>query len=451
MKKLLVLLIVVGVVLIAGAYWFNHSRSGKNGENSYTFASVEWGTLTETVSATGALKPQEVVLVSSPLSGQIASVSPDAKVNNVVKEGDLLLKLDDREAQSKLEQAKILVGLAEQDVQKAKDLRDAAELRAKKYRELVSSKVGNKRDLDAAEKDLKAATVAVNEAELKVKQAQNAQERAQLGVDLTKVRVPKQTNSPSESTSGKRRYTILARNDAVAFGQLIGPPASAQLFTLASDLSHMQVHAQVSENDIGKIRKGLAATFTVFAYSEDDTRFEGKVVEIHQVPIQMPSSLRSAVMYDTVIDVTNQRDPKTHEWKLLPGMTAAVDIILRRHEKVWKMPTAALSFQLDEHYQTEEARKKLQDWQDKPKHDDWMPVWILNKQGKPWPIFVRIGGTTKGGETGIKDSEYNEVLEWPELDPRPDPKSRDSYPQVIIGAPPVPKRGLFEQPNVKLF
>jgi hypothetical protein len=229
-------------------------------------------------------------------------------------------------------------------------------------------------------------------------------------------------------------------------GQLIGPPASAQLFTLATPLERMHVHAQVSENDIGKVRQGLAARFTVYAYTEDEARFAGKVLEIRQ-----PTNVHGAVFYDTVIDVANQRDPKTKEWRLRPGMTAAVDIILRKHSQVWKVPTAALSLQLDETYQSEAARAKLAQWQGRKDHDDWKPVWILDPQGKPWPIFIRIGGRNASGETGIEDGQLAEVLEWePQGDVKPDPTNRATYPQVITAAPAVRKRGFIE-PNVKVF
>src|SRR5262249_43969177 len=154
-------------------------------------------------------------------------------------------------------------------------------------------------------------------------------------------------------------------------------------------------------------RPGQSATFTVYAYSEDDARFPGEVLQIRP----MSTSTHGAVFYDTVIDVTNERDPKTEEWKLRPGMTAAVDIILRRHSSTWKMPTAALNFQLEEPYQTEAAKAKIARWQDRPDRDDWKLVWILDEHKKPWPIFVRIGGKNAAGETGIKDGQHNEVLE----------------------------------------
>jgi HlyD family secretion protein len=443
-KKLLLILVLLGTVLVVGTYWLNHARSGHNGEEGFTLASAEWGSIAETISATGLVQPQEVIAVGSELSGRVVEIFPRAKINDEVREGEPLLKLDDRLAQLKLDQARTAVQLAETDVQRAEAARDAAQLRVRKLRELLEKEVGYQKDLDEAQIQLRVAETAIREAQLKVEQARLAQRQAQVGVDLTIVRATAGANTATEPSAGNRSFTIIDRK--VFPGQLIAPPVSAQLFTLASPLGQMHVHAQVSENDVGKVRQGLPATFTVYAYTEEEARFDGQILEIRQ-----PSTVHGAVFYDTIIDAANKRDPKTGEWQLRPGMTAAVDIILRKHSRVWKVPTAALSLQLDEHYQTEAARAKLVEWQSHSNYDDWKPVWMLDSQGKPWPIFVRIGGHNAAGETGIEDGQYDEVLEWdPQLEPKPDPKDRATYPPLLTGAPPARKRGYIE-PNVKVF
>jgi hypothetical protein len=271
-----------------------------------------------------------------------------------------------------------------------------------------------------------------------------ALKQAQYGLDLTVVRATPGDPAAAASVAGKRTFTIIDRK--VVAGQLIAPPASAQLFTLATPLFRMHVHAQVSENDIGKVQPRQVATFTVYAYTEEEARFTGKVLEIRQ-----PNNVHGAVFYDTIIDAANQRDPKTGEWQLRPGMTAAVDIVVRKHTDVWKVPTAALSLQLDEYYQTEAARSKLTQWQSQGDRDEWKPVWNLDSQGRPWPVFVRVGGRNASGETGIEDGQFVEVLEWdPQLGFKPDPSKPAVYPQLVTGAPAVKKRGIVE-PNVKVF
>jgi HlyD family secretion protein len=386
-----------------------------------------------------------VIAVGSELSGKVVEIYPAGEVNQSVQEDEPLLKLDDRLARAKLEQAETAVRKAKAGVEQAKAHRWAAETKVQRLT-VVPNDVGLQRELDEAQYKLREANAAVMAAEVTVEEAEKARSQAQLGLDLTVVRAPRVNAASSDASRSKRRYTVIDRK--VVLGQLIAPPASAQLFTLASDLAHMQVHAQVSENDIGKIRSGLAATFTVYAYSEGDVRFHGKVVEIRP----MPASLHGAVFYDTLIDVPNERDKSTKEWKLRPGMTAAVDIILREHPKVWKVPSAAINFQLDEHYQSEAARAKLARWHTKADQDDWKPVWILDSTGKPWPIFVRVGGKNQAGETAIGDGQFNEVLEWDsELNPKPAPQTPATYPRVITGAPPPGKKGLFDRPNVRVF
>jgi hypothetical protein len=391
------------------------------------------------------LQPQEIIAVGSELSGRVIEMYPAACVNQTVPLGEPLLKLDDRLELMKLEQARSAVRLALANVQAAEASREAAALRVARLRE-VPHDVGLRRELDEAEMQLKAAEATVAAARVRVEEAQIAQQQAQLAVDLRLVRAGVQSGNPTSSGTGPRRYTII--DSKVVLGQLIGPPASAQLFTLASPLEQMQIHAQVGENDIGRIRSGLTTSSAVYAYPDEDCRFEGKVAEIRP----MPTNVHGAVFYDAVIDVVNRRDPKTQEWELRPGMTAAVDFLLRRHTGVWKMPTAALTFQLDEGYQSDQARAKLRRWQGQQDQQDWKPVWILNHDGRPWPVLVRIGGKGVTGDTGIKDSQFNEVLEWdPELKPEPDAHSPATFPQVITGAPPPAKHGLFDRPNVKLF
>jgi HlyD family secretion protein len=445
-KKLLAVLTLIVAAIAGGAYWFGHAHSGLTGEEAYTLAATQHGVLTETISATGLLQPHEVVAVGSELSGRVVEIYPGADVNKVVEEGAPLLRLDDRKASIELEQARIAVHLAQANIEAAQAARDAANLRVKRLNALPAE-VGERRQVDEAEMQLKAAEATVAAAKVRVEEAQNAVKLAQLGQDLTIVRARSEPHDGVRSASQKPHFTILDRK--VVLGQLIGPPASAQLFTLASDLGQMHVHAQVSENDIGKMRVGLEAVFSVYAYSEEDGKFKGKVVEIRP----MPTNLHGAVFYDMLIEFANERDSKTDEWKLRPGMTAAVDVILRRHLDVWKVPNAALGFPLDEFYQSEEAKEKLARWQQKNSNDEWRHVWIRDAQGKPWPIFVRTGGKNAVGETGITDGQLTEVLEWdPDLKGKLDPKTPATFPMVITGAPPVTKKGFFDQtPNVRVF
>ena len=168
---------------------------------------------------------------------------------------------------------------------------------------------------------------------------------------------------------------------------MAGPTSPIPLFKIASDLGRMQVNAQVPEADIGKVRVGLPATFTVQAYSDNNEVFHGKVESIREMPTSTAPSVAAsaggAVFYGTIIDVTNRRVPGSKdEWMLKPGFTATVDIRRRQHDNVWKVPAAAAGFQLDEYFQTPQAKQKLADWQKRPDRDDWKWVWVF-KDKKP--------------------------------------------------------------------
>ena len=419
MKKLLLMVVLVGVVLIGGAYWLRRPRTGAVSEEIFTYTPVEYGPLRETVSATGVLKPRDVLLITSEVPGTVVQVF--AKVNDLVKDGQPVLKLDDSMLSLKLKEAQNAVEQA-QEQQRVADL-------GLQYQKELEHGGGFRSEREQAEAKARAANVLVKAAQLKEQQARDALEK-------TNIQVPVLPGSKA----GKRSYIVL--DSKVERGQMVGPTLPHPLFTLAADLSTMEVHAQVAEPDIGKVRKGMSATFTVSAYTEPDDKFSGRVREVRP----LPTSQQGPVFYDTVIDeVANKRDRQTGEWQLRPGMTAAVDLIRRELKAAWKMPMAALSFQMDDAYQSDAARACLAHWKTRADHADWRPVWTWDSQrGEPFPIFVRIA---KDGSPGLSDGQFNEILEWePAIKPSPSgPPLR-----VIINAPPPRRPGLFEQPtNIK--
>ena len=190
------------------------------------------------------------------------------------------------------------------------------------------------------------------------------------------------------------------------------------------------------------MKKGLAAVFTLSGFGDEDIEFRGTVKEIRPLAV----NVKGAVYYDAVVDVGNRKDPNTNEWRLRPGMTAAIDIIRREHKDVWKAPSAALNFQLDEAYQSEAARSRVAEWKERPDHNHWQTLWTWDAaQRKAMPLFVRTGGL-KNGEPGIKDSEGNEILEWDH-----EPAKDQPPPRLIITAPPPRAPGFFDQPaNIKV-
>jgi HlyD family secretion protein len=459
-KKPLFFLLFLGIVLAVAVWWFNSRRTTAAEAERYTLAPAEYGGTAEVVSATGLVQPRDTYLVGTELSGKVVEVLAD--YNQVVREGDVLLRLDDRQARQRLKQAELAVDLARACVREAEAARDTAAKLVESERQR-SPEVRRQVDLDLAESKLKSAEVAVEVAQVRVKEAEEARAQAQLGLSLTTVTAPVLQADKSLSVAAANRdsigmlvgagepaqprRTFIVLDRKVSLNQIVGPPASAHLFTLAGDLDPMQVKAQVAEGDVAKITRGQTARFTVSGTEDNVPAFEGKVEDYRLLPINE----RGAVFYDVIIDVANQRDPATGEWRLRPGQTATVDIVRRVHDPVWKVPASALSFQPAESWLTEAAKAKLAHWQNVKDHDQWKPVWVVDSDGKPWPIFIRVGGRNASGETGIQDAQATEVLEWdPELSPKPDPNRPETIPQLIIGVPPPAKGGLFHAPKIML-
>jgi HlyD family secretion protein len=246
--------------------------------------------------------------------------------------------------------------------------------------------------------------------------------------------------------AGGAKQTFIVLDRKVSLNQEIGPPASANLLTLAGDMARMRVLTQVVEGDVGKIRRGLGADFTVAGGGDNAPTFHGTVEEIRLVP----TSERGAVFYTVVLDAPNRKDGASGEWMLRPGLTASVDVIRQVHDPVWKVPSAALNVQPEEGSLAPGAKEKLERWQSAPDREQWRTVWVVGPENKPWPVFVRVGGVNARGEPGLQDAQYTEVLEWgPELRPQPEPGNKATYPRVIIGLPPPKKGGLFNAPTIK--
>jgi HlyD family secretion protein len=432
-KKLIVLLAILGVVLLGAAYFVSRPGTNPNGDDGFTLHGAEYGSLTDAVSATGIVQPQDGFAAGSQASGQVVRIYPEAAVEREVKKDQPLLELDRQPAEFKLREAQNSLNEAQENVSRAEDALTSAR-DAQKIAEEHQRVGGFEHEVLTTKAAVRQAGHAVTLARSQVGKARLAVDAATYALKLTTVRAPGDG-------------VILEQS--VVLGQLVGPPASAALFKLARDLKHLEVHAQVAEGDISRIEVGQPAEFTVYAYSDSNTKFKGTVRQVRS----MPNNVHGAVYYDTIVTVENDRDPRTKNWMLRPGMTAAVDVVTRRHDNVWKIPLTALSFQLDEHYQTPAARAQLADWPTRHNSsEDWKPVWVLNNEHKPWPVFVRVGGSYASGtyasQTGIRDGQSVEVLEWdPELEVKPKANDAKTYPQLIINAPPVHKPGIFDQPG----
>ncbi len=456
MKKWLIitaLLIAVG----AGFYWWrNHSGPQGLQEKTLTFAEVRRATIRDIVSATGLVEPRELVFVSSETPGTVVRLV--GRVGQTVKDGEELAQLDDRRITLKLEEAENGIRLAmaavlqaDAALAKAQASKNAAERFWETQKELQKAGPGFRTDREMAEANYHAAVAGVKEAAAGIEAArarklaaETVLEEVRLMQRLARISVP--NFYLPKPDAGPREFLVLERK--AHEGQMVGPQ-SGPLFMLAGNLDKVEVHAQVAEGDINKIRTALKAIFKVSNYSDQDSEFDdGRVREIRPLATTeirgQTSAVKGAVYYNAVIDVKNRKDPDTGDWQLRPGMTVSVDIVRHERVNVWRVPVGALNFKLDDAYQDAAARAHIAKWNERSDRDDWRVLWIWDRIGaRTTPVFVRV--VAKPGELALKDAEGNEILEW-------EPGKEPSGPvPVIINAPAARPPGFFDQPaNVKI-
>ena len=324
---MIVLLLVVGVGIFAA---FN--LKGK-GPVQYSTARVETGEIKQVVEATGTINAVITVQVGSQVSGTIAKLYVD--FNSHVKKGQLIAQIDPplfkgalSQAVADLENAKANLAVAVANTAKARAA--DAQTKADYERNLGLSKQGviSQQALDVAKANAESAAAQVsaalaqeNQARAQVQQKRAAVEVAQTNLDYTTIHAP---------IDG----TVVARN--VDVGQTVAASLQAPtLFTIAQDLTKMQVYAKTDESDVGQIRSGQKVTFKVDAYPRET--FTGTVSQV-----RMNSTVvQNVVTYDTIVDFNNP------ELKLFPGMTAYVSIPVATAASVIKVPNGALRYKPD--------------------------------------------------------------------------------------------------------
>ncbi len=301
------------LVVAAGSYYYLHSGTA---QPRYTTARVDRGSVVRAVTATGTVNPVITVQVGTYDSGPIIAIYAD--FNTPVKAGQLIAKIDPRPFQVKVDQA--AAALANAKAQLVKDQADMVykDLTLKRDRQLLEADAISQDTVDSARSayDQDAAQVALDRANIQQQQANL--EEAQVNLNYTNI------ISPVDGT-------VVSRN--VDVGQTVA--ASFQtptLFLIAKDLTQMQVDTNVSESDIGNLRTGQPADFSVDAFP--DRQFEGTVGQVRKAPI----TVQNVVTYDVVVNVPNP------EFLLAPGMTANVTIVTARRDDVLRIPVQALRF-----------------------------------------------------------------------------------------------------------
>jgi HlyD family secretion protein len=335
---------IAGAVVLAlaggGAWWW--TQRAKADDVTYRTAKIERGNLQATVSASGAVNPVTQVSVGTQVSGQIKELFVD--FNSEVKAGQLIATIDPetfeyrvRSAQADVDaaraavltaqaniaasnaavsRAKVDLGEAQRDFERQQSLVEkqfVAQNVADKARALVAS---SSESVKAAEAQLGVTQAQIKSAQANVQQRDSALAQARIDLSRTKI------TSPVNGIVIKR---------AIEKGQTVAASLQApELFVIAQNLSDMQVDASIDESDVGRIRSGQKASFTVDAYPGQS--FDGEVRQVRKAA----QNVANVVTYVAVVGFTNVGN------KLLPGMTANVRLVTDQRADVLKVPNAAL-------------------------------------------------------------------------------------------------------------
>ena len=337
-------LIIAVIVVIAGIGGYFVLRTREKNDYQWRTAKLERGDVKVVVTATGTLSADTTVQVGTQVSGTISKIFVD--FNSVVKKGQVIAIIDTTflaaavtDARASLNKATVQVDLTKRNFDRTK--------------QLFNDKVMAQADYDQAYSNYESAKADALSAKASL-------DRALINLHYATIKAP---------VSG----VVVSR--AVDVGQTVAASFNTPtLFSIANDLTKMQVQASIDEADIGKIQVGQDVTFTVDAY--DNLTFKGKV---YQIRLQ-PTVLQNVVNYTVIIDVPNP------DMKLLPGMTANITVKIQEADSVLRIPASALRFNPPQDFMT----KMMKVWPDSVKQK--VTLWM---QG---------GGHRPGQGTGTRES-----------------------------------------------
>jgi len=368
----LAVLLALGV----GAYLMLGSGNG-NSKIRYQTAPAEKGRLVVTVSATGTLQPTNQVDVGSELSGTIQSVFVDD--NSPVTKGQVLARLDVSKLEDQVANSRAAVNVAQAAVRQADATVQESRASLSRLREvfaLSGGKVPSKTELETAEATL--ARALANQASAT---AGVAQAKATLRTN--------ETNLAKASIRSPINGVVLTRS--VEPGQTVAASLQvATLFTLAEDLAQMELQVKVDEADVGQVKEGQQAEFTVDAYT--DRRYPARITRVSYGA----TTTDNVVTYLTTLKVAND------DLSLRPGMTATAEIVTLKKDDVLLVPNSALRF-TPATARAQESLSIVSSLMPRPprqeksvKVKDEVPgarkLWIL-KDGQPVSLSVRTGAT----------------------------------------------------------
>ena len=378
---------VIAILLVAAlAGWWLFLSGGGGPLVSYETAPVARKPLVVRVQATGNIQPTTEVEVSSERSGVIRSVN--VKANSMVKKGDVLAELDTERLEAELARVNASLAAAEARLADAKATALERQLLLDRAERLSKQGIASTQDLDTARaaKSRAEAAVGAAEADILVVKA----ERAMQQTDITKTRILSPVNG------------IVLKRDAEP-GQTVASSLQAPvLFTLAEDLARMQLEADIDEADIGSVKPGQKATFTVDAYPGQSFPAVIETIEYS------PEITDNVVTYKAVLTVDNR------ELLLRPGMTATAQIVTQEVPDALAIPNAALRFTPPHEAAAQEfsvnklfiPRMPRSERQQAPAADGERTLYVL-ENGQPKAVTIHVG-VSDGKETQVISGELRE-------------------------------------------
>jgi HlyD family secretion protein len=335
----IILVLVIGLGL--GAWQF---LSAKTDKPSYICGTVDRGDIVTQVAMTGTLAAVTTVAVGTQVSGTVSELYAD--FNSEVKKDQVLAKLDPALFQTQVDQAEASVKTDEAVINN--DLATIATMKAniekakvdvlnstRKYKmikELFDEGLETKDDIDSAQATMDSAVAAQVAAQSQLESAQSALKADQARLDQARANLKNaQVNLEHTVITSPISGTVISRN--VDRGQTVAASFSTPtMFTIGEDLTKMQVITNTDEADVGKLKPGMEATFTVDAYPGEN--FRGKIRQVRLAA----STVQNVVTYNAVIDVPNP------DLRLKPGMTANIKVVIEKVQNALRIPNAALRF-----------------------------------------------------------------------------------------------------------
>lgn len=324
---------VAGALVVLLVAFFGWRMLASRGAPAVTYETgvIDRGTVEKSISSSGSVAALVTVDVGSQISGQIAELHAD--FNTAVKKGDLLAVIDPQSYKSRVTSAeadlavsRATISTQEANLRKARTSLDQARRDFERTKSLADRQLVSVSDIETSRKNAELAESDVEIAQAQLKNASAGLQTRQANLDQARIDLSRtQIRSPIDGVVIQR---------AIDLGQTVAASLQAPvLFKIAQDLSRIQIEAKVDEADIGSIKDGDTATFTVDAFP--DQNFQGRVAQVRLAS----TTVQNVVTYSVMIQANNPRQ------MLIPGMTANVRIVTDRRDNVLRAPNDGARFQ----------------------------------------------------------------------------------------------------------